>query len=267
MFVKRLWRVVPLLAVLLFGAAVASAQPSEPPAKTPDPNTIFKYLSGGKEYLDQDDIRRFIERLGKFDPSAKDRIERFMKQQGITNGRLTREQFALYFQQRLDERKDDAPKEEDIKASFRRLDLNGDSVLQPDEMPLSLRAELEKWDKNKNGVIEYDEYKAYYLTRYRERRERVEIYNAARDGWTVWSTDDPILTTTFREKERFTTRQQEGSLVLTVTGTVKDGKAAVRTIKVQDGTAESKYEALDKVPDEYRDKVARLIELSAKKPQ
>jgi hypothetical protein len=86
----------------------------------------------------------------------------------------------------------------------------------------------------------------------------------AHEGWKIWSKGDPILATTYRAKERFTTRQQEGSLVLTVVGTMKDGKATVGGITVREGSQEKKYEALDKVPAEFRDKVANLIELSAK---
>lgn len=81
--------------------------------------------------------------------------------------------------------------------------------------------------------------------------------------WTVWAAAKPILATTFRREDRFTTRQEEGSLVLTVTGTVKGGKAQVSGIKVQDGTAVHQYPSLAKVPAEYRDKVARLVEKSA----
>ncbi len=87
---------------------------------------------------------------------------------------------------------------------------------------------------------------------------------AAREGWKVWSKGDPVLATTFRAQERFTTRHQEGSLVLTVVGTLKEGKTAVGGITVREGTEEKKYDALDKVPAEYRDKVVQLIELSAK---
>jgi hypothetical protein len=87
---------------------------------------------------------------------------------------------------------------------------------------------------------------------------------AASEGWKVWSKGDPILATTFRSKERFTTRYQEGTLVLTVVGTLKDGKTAVGGVTVREGSDEKKYDALEKVPAEYRDKVAHLIEMSAK---
>jgi membrane-associated protease RseP (regulator of RpoE activity) len=73
-----------------------------------------------------------------------------------------------------------------------------------------------------------------------------------------------VMTTNFRTDDRFTTRHQEGSLVITVTGTVADGKSKVSEIHVQDGVTTNKYESLDKVPDQYRDKVKNLIEMCEK---
>jgi membrane-associated protease RseP (regulator of RpoE activity) len=73
-----------------------------------------------------------------------------------------------------------------------------------------------------------------------------------------------ILTSVFRTGDRFTTRHQEGSLIMTVTGTVADGKTQVKEIQVQDGGATNKYDAVDKVPEQYRDKVRNLIEMTDK---
>jgi hypothetical protein len=73
-----------------------------------------------------------------------------------------------------------------------------------------------------------------------------------------------VMTTMFRTEDRFTTRHQEGSLIITLTGKAADGKAKVRDIHVQDGGQTSKYESLDKVPEQYRDKVKNLIEMSEK---
>lgn len=73
-----------------------------------------------------------------------------------------------------------------------------------------------------------------------------------------------VLTTNFRTNNRFTTRHQEGSLIITVTGTVEDGKAKVSQIHVQDGRESNTYQSVDKVPEQYRDKVANLIELNEK---
>jgi hypothetical protein len=73
-----------------------------------------------------------------------------------------------------------------------------------------------------------------------------------------------VTTTTVRTNDRFTTRHQEGGLVITVTGTVSEGKAKVGEITVQDGGKSEKYTAVDKVPERYRDKVKNLVEMSEK---
>jgi hypothetical protein len=89
-----------------------------------------------------------------------------------------------------------------------------------------------------------------------------EQRTASRPGWKVWTQDNVLTTTTHRAEDRFTTRQQEGTLVLTVIGTIRDGKAVLGGIKVQDGGTERRYAALDLVPPEYHDKVAELLKLS-----
>jgi hypothetical protein len=73
-----------------------------------------------------------------------------------------------------------------------------------------------------------------------------------------------VMTSMFRTDDRFTTRHQEGSLVITVTGSVADGKARVGEIHVQDGSASHDYPSVDKVPSRYRDKVKNLVEMSEK---
>jgi hypothetical protein len=73
-----------------------------------------------------------------------------------------------------------------------------------------------------------------------------------------------VMTTTFRTNDRYTTRHQEGSLIITVSGTVADGKAKTSEIQVQDGNKTEKYESVDKIPEAYRDKVKNLIEMSEK---
>jgi hypothetical protein len=51
------------------------------------------------------------------------------------------------------------------EALFRRLDQNGDGLLNHDEMPEALRAERDKWDTNKDGFIDLGEFKAYFQAR------------------------------------------------------------------------------------------------------
>jgi hypothetical protein len=73
-----------------------------------------------------------------------------------------------------------------------------------------------------------------------------------------------VMTTVFRNDDRFTARHQEGNLIISVTGTVADGKAKTKSINVQDGNTHESYETLDKVPEQYRDKVKSLIEMGEK---
>ena len=60
------------------------------------------------------------------------------------------------------------------EASFRQLDLNQDGLLNYDEMPESLKAEKDKWDTNKDGHIDLNEYKAYWRERMHSARALVE---------------------------------------------------------------------------------------------
>lgn len=96
--------------------------------------------------------------------------------------------------------------------------------------------------------------------------EQSKVYQAPdgpteRPGWKVWSSG-ALTTTTHVKEDRFSTRQQEGTLVLAVHGTLKAGKAEVASIKIQDAGTERTFQRLDRVPAEYRDKVAELLELS-----
>jgi hypothetical protein len=73
-----------------------------------------------------------------------------------------------------------------------------------------------------------------------------------------------VMTTVFRERGRFTVRHQEGTLVITLTGSVSDGKGKVNKIHVQDGKSEHEYESVDAVPERYRDKARHLAEMAEK---
>jgi beta-lactamase regulating signal transducer with metallopeptidase domain len=73
-----------------------------------------------------------------------------------------------------------------------------------------------------------------------------------------------VMTTMVRTKDNFTTRYQEGSLIITVTGSVSDGKSKVKQIQIQDGGKSDTYDGLERVPEQYRDKVKNLIEMSEK---
>lgn len=74
-----------------------------------------------------------------------------------------------------------------------------------------------------------------------------------------------IMTSTTRTNDRFTTRHQEGSLIITITGKVDGNQSEVSQIQIQDGQAAAKkYQTVDEVPEQYRDKVKNLVEMNEK---
>ena len=73
-----------------------------------------------------------------------------------------------------------------------------------------------------------------------------------------------VVTTMTRTSERFTLRHEEGSLIITLTGRNADGKPKIKEIHVQDGGRSEQYDSVDKVPEQYRDKVKNLVEMSEK---
>jgi hypothetical protein len=73
-----------------------------------------------------------------------------------------------------------------------------------------------------------------------------------------------VMTTIFRNDDRLTARHQEGSLIITVTGTVADQKTTIDKITVQDGGSTHTYKSVEDVPEQYRDKVKNLVDMDAK---
>jgi Ca2+-binding EF-hand superfamily protein len=148
---------------------------------------MFDRFSGGKDVIVIDEL----------DDRMKGMVTRMAQAAGITNGRITREQFSsgmeTFRQQRMNGGGQNGPSSDgqsgpgngppsggkggemtpeqiDRKAedSFRQHDKNGDGQLQYDEMPDNLKSGLDKYDANKDGTINLDEYKMYY-------RERIQI--------------------------------------------------------------------------------------------
>jgi Zn-dependent protease with chaperone function len=72
---------------------------------------------------------------------------------------------------------------------------------------------------------------------------------------------DGIMMTTFRNSDKFTSRYQEGSLIITVLGKVDKGDSVVTQITVQDGAQSNEYASVEKVPPQYRDKVDHVIQM------
>jgi Ca2+-binding EF-hand superfamily protein len=53
---------------------------------------------------------------------------------------------------------------------FQNLDKNGDGYLSYDEMPEDLRADRNRWDVDRNGLIDLNEFKSYYYYKLQQDR-------------------------------------------------------------------------------------------------
>jgi hypothetical protein len=70
------------------------------------------------------------------------------------------------------------------ESRFRRADKNNDGVLEAEEMDEALLAEKDKWDTNQDGVIDLQEYKAYFAARMKQiqaEREKMNPFGPAHD--------------------------------------------------------------------------------------
>jgi hypothetical protein len=201
---KRRLLVLTLALVPLIGLTVAFAQPGgfrtkgdkgggaggPPGGNFRDPNFIFNMISQGQDTIE---VNAWIQMSSRRDPEAGTRIQAFLQQQNITNGRVTRDQFALYMQAREAARNGTAPPgtpgtpgatpggppqidDARIRDSFNRRDLNHDGYIELSELTSdrdqALRDEFDKWDKNHNGKLEFEEYKEYFLARMQYNRDQ-----------------------------------------------------------------------------------------------
>src|SRR5262249_6021440 len=55
---------------------------------------------------------------------------------------------------------------------FKRLDRNGDGLLNSDEMPEALLNERDTWDTDRNGFIDLKEYKEYFKARIQQMQQQ-----------------------------------------------------------------------------------------------
>lgn len=176
----------------------------------PNPDDMFKQLSGGAASFSVSSVQ-IPEMFTRFEPAdkQKERMTAFLQKKGVTNGTMTKELYAEFFEDRMREMRErfsamrqggGAPPaapgtpptpggspppggstddvEAQAKEAFRRLDTNSDNVLDEKELEAVRRfsriaEERERWDRNKNGKIEWDEYLEYFKDRQASRgRER-----------------------------------------------------------------------------------------------
>jgi Ca2+-binding EF-hand superfamily protein len=106
----------------------------------------------------------------------------------ITNEQITQAQFTEYARKLLSD--DDTPLWKaveklvaaEVNKVFREYDRDNDGQLTADEMSGNLRSERQQWDKNRDGVIDRAEYRAYFLNRAQKVLAEVGRRAAKGDG-------------------------------------------------------------------------------------
>jgi Ca2+-binding EF-hand superfamily protein len=130
-----------------------------------DPNQFFDQMSGGKEVWLRTET----------DPRNQRRFDIIAAQVGVTNGQITRRQYTAYQEQRAAERASRGTSPNSggrggnptltAEGMFSSLDKNGDGYLNYDEMPDQLRTERDRWDTDRNGLIDLSEFRAFFEAR------------------------------------------------------------------------------------------------------
>jgi Ca2+-binding EF-hand superfamily protein len=150
----------------------------------PDPGQQFDNLANGKkEIVIAEETNPWRQRM----------LTRVAESAGVTNGRLTREQYIAGSQKLMAQwqggggwNRGGAPAnppantggaaDGDVakmaEAEFKRLDRNGDGLLNQDEMDQDLKAQWQQWDTNKDGSIDLTEFKAYYAAKMNQRQNQ-----------------------------------------------------------------------------------------------
>lgn len=166
-----------------------------------DPNDFFNKMADGKDTWKRSEIT---------DPRKQDMFDRIATEVGAKNGEITRDQFVSYMNKKQAERaggivapgtiapagtsaspgQSSSVYDRAAESSFRRYDKNGDGLLSYDEMPPELQAERDLWDKDHNGFIDLNEYKAYYIAKREQRRAE---YSSAGSNFTSPRSFSPTM--------------------------------------------------------------------------
>jgi Ca2+-binding EF-hand superfamily protein len=150
-----------------------------------DPMAFFNMMSKGKDYISRDEI----------DPQFQMIFERMSQRMGITNGRMTRDQWSAMIQQRMagggmppggaPGAPSTAPggpmpavggpggfnQDAMIEGAFRRYDQRNTGLLTFDECPEELKVEFKRWDTNNDNFISLEEFKTYAQARWQQMQQ------------------------------------------------------------------------------------------------
>jgi hypothetical protein len=164
---------------------------------------MFSSLSGGAETFNVKTVEIPSMMARRETPEAvKEKMMAFLQKKGVSDGTMTKANFADYFEERMNERRAQFEKEKGGSATpggspstpgsapaspggapsgdveqqaremFDRLDLDKNGSLSADEMRMSrIAQDKERWDTNRNGTIEFPEWLEYWKMRSAERSQ------------------------------------------------------------------------------------------------
>jgi hypothetical protein len=155
-----------------------------------DPARTFEFLARGRPFFLISETR-----------SLREPLTQYAKEKGITNDQITKEHFVAFSEQMKAKMSapasSSAPSPGKVSPSptpsatgsppasmgapsatpspdfmaqmadndFKRRDRNGDGKLSTDEMSDTLRSNLDQFDKNKDNMVDFEEYKGYFAFR------------------------------------------------------------------------------------------------------
>jgi hypothetical protein len=148
-----------------------------------DPGAMFDRFAQGKNVLKRTDLDERQQRW----------FDRVAQAAGVTNGELTRDQWIQGSQNQMRNWGGRGGGQQGgggggfdpaaaAERRFKQLDKNGDGFLSFDEMSDDLKAEKDKWDTDHNGMIDLNEYKAFFAARVQQMRTENGGGNAGAGG-------------------------------------------------------------------------------------
>lgn len=132
-------------------------------AMRPDYESWFERVARGQAVWD----RRSIDRM-----DLAEIFDRMAERMQEDSGRISRAQFIHYARRHWQEDNSPLwkePKQIDLgyeaEKLYRKLDRDSDGQLSDAEIPKALRADLKRWDRDRDGAIDFQEYLSYFPIR------------------------------------------------------------------------------------------------------
>jgi len=211
--------IVLVCTILLVEAERGSSAPQKGPKGGGfDPGKIFDdWMSRGRGYAVISEMKK-----------GREELELFAKENGITDGKITKDQYLKFWDQRdairaklgkdpmgkkgpknneskksdtpvdpvkkaADDKENEAKNDAFAEKMFQKFDTNGDGFLNEEEIAktVNFKSEWTKWDENKDKLISMSEWKAYFKdSQLQRQKEREKRTEDGKNGKKIVITED-----------------------------------------------------------------------------